>query len=581
METTPSKPSRFNSVTLFGGFFALAGLAAFLAISGPQILRYFQSQSWDRVPAQLSILTGESRWNTHDGSSTRVYSIKATYNYQYEGRSFTGDQVTLDDSFDSEEDYWRTLELRIRQENIRQELQAWVNPDNAHQATLDRGFRWMKLMIASLFLLIFGGAGSGMAYVSLRQSRQWGVSALKKGIKPSNLLAEKIFFLFAFFILLMSTPVLSTVSKELAKGNTAILFVGLFPLMGILFLYHALKAMKRRKMFGETLLMADPLPGCAGGQVGGVFEVRADIGEKPLKVRLECSRISRGKNSRRSLIWQDHQVAFAQRSALGSSHRFGFDVPEDCPESSDGGRSSIEWTVTAEGQLLVEREWQTISRSWTVPVIQGTAMAANTVPMVFKQQLLEEKRNVAKSSAAQQISLHIGASSFKLISRSGRHGRSVFGLALMGAVFFVAGLFPLYLAVQGDGALWFFAVVFCLVGLGILAASLWSWGRRLEVRLEDGKLLVIRSLFSQPLYQRRLVVPKAEDVRIKSTLSSRTNNQATKEYFAVTAESAAQKQILAEGIEGRHAAEALLSQLQDWLQSQKGSVSDDAKSPVD
>lgn len=71
METRPSKPSPFNTVTIFGGFFALAGFSAFLAISGPQILRYFQSQRWDRVPTLLSSLTGDSRWNTRDGSPTQ------------------------------------------------------------------------------------------------------------------------------------------------------------------------------------------------------------------------------------------------------------------------------------------------------------------------------------------------------------------------------------------------------------------------------------------------------------------------------------------------------------------------------
>lgn len=295
-----------------------------------------------------------------------------------------------------------------------------------------------------------------MVYVSSRQSNQSDVSIAKNGIRPSNLLAEKVFFLFAFFILLMSLSVLTTVPKELAKGNTPILFAGLFPLMGLLFLYHSFKAMKRRKMFGETLLMADPLPGCAGGQVGGAFDVTAETGQLPLKVRLECTRVSRGKNSSRSLIWQDHQIAFAQRSAIGSRHQFGFNVPEDLPESSDGGKSSIEWSVTAEGQLIVAGQLQAFTRSWAVPVIQGTAMAVSTVPMVFKQQAQEQKHSAAKSSAAQQISLDVGINSLKLISRSGRHGASLLGLALMGVVFFGAGLFPLYLALQGDGALWFF-----------------------------------------------------------------------------------------------------------------------------
>lgn len=566
MKARPSTPSRLNSATIFGSFFVLAGFVAFFAISGPQILRYFQAQSWERVPVQLSSLTGDSRWNTHDGSSTRVYSLQASYRYNTQGQSYTGSQVTLDDGYDSEEAYWRALELRIRRENIRQELQAWVNPDEPHEAILERGFRWMKLVFALLFLLIFSGVGSGIVYLSSRQSKKLGLEAVKNGIEPSNLLLEKVFFFIASFIFLMSAPVLATVPRELAKGNTPILFAALFPVMGFLFLYHALQAMKRRKIFGKTLLMADPLPGCAGGQVGGAFDVRASTGEKPLKVRLECTRISRGKNSNRSLIWQDHQIAFSQRSAIGSRHQFSFHVAEDLPESSTGGRSYIEWSVTAEGLLIVEGKPEAFSRTWTVPVIQGAAMTSDTVPMVFEQQAQELKRTAAKSSAAQQISSVMGPNVLELISRSGRHGSSVAVLGLMGAAFFGAGLFPLYLALKGDGALWFFAVVFCLVGMGIIAASLWSWGRRLEVRGVEDQLWVIRSLFSKPLYQRRLVMPAADDVRIKSTMSSRTNGQATREYFALVVDTGDKSQVLAEGIEGRHAADALLSQLQKWLQ---------------
>lgn len=54
---------------------------------------------------------------------------------------------------------------------------------------------------------------------------------MKNGVKPSNLLAEKVSFLLASFILLMSAPVLATVPKELAKGDTPILSIGLFPVI--------------------------------------------------------------------------------------------------------------------------------------------------------------------------------------------------------------------------------------------------------------------------------------------------------------------------------------------------------------
>ncbi len=569
-QSSKAKRSWLNGGVIFGAIFVLAGLLACVFISGPQVVGYFGSASWQAVPTSLMSIQRDSELHRSDGKTTRVYSLRASYSYQFRGAQYVGSQITLDDSFDSDEDYWRQLESQVRNKSSRSELQAWVNPSDPQEALLDRSFRWFKAIIGVVFLLIFGGAGCGVMWLSTRKTiHPQPLEQFAEGIKPQEGFIGKVFFFIAAFILLVSVPLLMLMPAEVAKGKHAILFVLMVPLIGLGFLYHGFKTVKNLRLFGPALLKADPLPGCAGGQVGGSFDVSADSSNQVLMVHLECVKITRGrKSSHRSLIWQDHQQAFAERGAAGSKHTFCFDVPNELPATDVEGRTKIQWLLRAEGEFSVNGDSQPFKRTWEVPVIQGVAKTADIGSATFRAQAKERKQADAKSSANEQISLISDSDALQLISRSGRNTSNALVFSGIGGIFASIGFALVYFAWVGDSGSWFIGIVFSLIGSLIVWGGIWSWGRKLEVVMQADELWLVRSLFGKALYQRTLPLPGADDIQAKSIMTSTASGQKTVEYFALVSHANGKKQKIAESIEGRHAAEALLAEIQAWIRSQ-------------
>lgn len=570
---------RSKLLVFFAAVFILAGIFGFCVAAGPQILNYMGSSNWRQVPAKLDHIRGESEWRRNDNSSTRVYTIKAQYRYSFEGIEYTASQVTLDDNFDSEEHFWRALETQLRRDNIQSKLQAWVNPQNPQQALLDRQFRWSKMVAAVILLSAFSGFGALVIYLSGRRASGFkSPEEYKAGIKPNELTAEKVLLICSIIVGLISLLLVYALPSEMAKKNYPFLFTMLFPLAGLALGYQWLKARRLRQLFGATLLRPDPLPGCAGGQVGGEFEVNAAAFKEAITVNLECASYSRrGKDTQRTLLWQDHQSAYAERSANGSKHRFCFDVPDDLPATHDDNRNYVRWTLMAEGEVA-HQQAKTFKRSWHLPVVHGNAHMADSLPLAFREKNKANKQEQANSSALQQIDIESTQDAMRIVSRSGRHTRSAVGLALFGLVFIVAGLFPLVMAIRGDSFMWLFGGVFCSVGLLILSVGIFLWGRELEVRVDRSGLWVMRSLLARPVYQRSLAFPSSS-VEVVRTMRSRVNNELTKEYFALKASCGGVQQTIAEGIEGRHAAEALQDKLQQWLSQHESSLGEKSSVP--
>lgn len=569
-ESHRAKRSKFNAVTLFGGFFVLAGLFAFLLIAGPQLYGPIRTLSWQPVPAQALEVRGDSRWNTSDGTSTRVYSLRVNYSYTIQGAKYQAQTVSLDDSFDSDEGYWRGLETRVRRENVKRTLVAWVNPAQPEEAVLDRSVRWKKVFFALVFLVTFGGAGAGVIWLSRRQkSTEDRLHDSRSGIKPIGELTEKVFFFFGMMFVVMSSPVFFSLLKELEQGNYAILVVLLFPLVGLGFMVAAWKMRQKRRRFGPALLMPDPLPGCSGGQIGGSFEVFADKGSEPLSVHVECARIrrSRGKNSsnHKSVVWQEGTQCYAERSAGGSKHSFALDIPADLPPSETDGRYSVQWTVNVRGVLQQKSGAVEFNNSWQVPVVAGAEKSEVSAPLSFVAEIADQKIAVAEAKVAAQINVESSGDLLRLFSGAGRHGGTALVLLIMGLVFVLFGALAGFLFDDAGFSRWFFAVVFSLVGLLISSASLWSWGRSLDAEISHTELRVVRSLFGRPLYKRTRQLTKTVSVCLKESSSSTTSGQKTKQFFALMVTTVDGDQVLAEGIEGRLAAEALEQRVQTWL----------------
>jgi hypothetical protein len=113
------------------------------------------------------------------------------------------------------------------------------------------------------------------------------------------------------------------------------------------------------------------------------------------------------------------------------------------------------------------------------------------------------------------------------------------------------------------------APIFFSIGFGILCYGIFLVGRKLECKIIDDQVYTRRSLFGRIIYTRQGKLTSAKQLRLKTTMSSQSNNQKT-EYMAIYAKVSIEgldKEIkLVEGIEGKLAGEAMQRKLTDFLQ---------------
>ena len=134
-------------------------------------------------------------------------------------------------------------------------------------------------------------------------------------------------------------------------------------------------------------------------------------------------------------------------------------------------------------------------------------------------------------------------------------------MTLFGAIFTGAGVFLFYQAIQSELILWLMAPIFFTIGFSILSFGVFLIGRKLECKIVGGTVYARRSLFGKVIYTREGLLNSADQLILKSTMSSQQGSNKT-EYMALyatvsDARGQSRKLKLVEGIKGRGAGEAM------------------------
>ena len=182
--------------------------------------------------------------------------------------------------------------------------------------------------------------------------------------------------------------------------------------------------------------------------------------------------------------------------------------------------------------------------------------------------------SVAEFSAANRISLDTDSHSLQLVSCSGRPLSSSLYMLVIGGLFLGGGNYFFDYAPNGGSLFWLVGGVSSIMGLLFLWVGFWSWGLRLEVCMAQNKLRVKRSFFDKALYQHSVELPDADRIFAKRTSETVGNSELSKEYFSLVFRRDGVTHQLAEGIDGRHAAETLLSQVRNWLMQHRQQLSE-------
>ena len=540
---------------LFPGVFLVAGLAVMFFVGLKPAFQYWQSGSWDRVPA--TVLSSTLNRSYSDGSTT--YSVSAHYRYDYNGRSYSSHTVSQYGGSDNFDDYWQRLASRLESARSRgRTVMAWVNPANPSEAFLDRTLRWGSLVFGLAFGGVFALVGGGLMFLFNRGSK--GKADLAEGGQYHSKEKSGHWFLVGFgaIFILLPSPAYLAVWDKVSRGDYAILMVLLFPAVGAGIAWSGWKMRSNYQFFGPTPLQLDPEPGHAGGQVGGSIHLgKALPRETDMDVWLSCIRgreSGSGKDRKtvEDILWQTDQRALCQPTQQGSDILFCFDVPAEQPPSSGSGRNYICWRVELEGMV----DGRKLKRSWDIPVVAGEGESRFRLPESHVMADQREREVEALESANEQIRVEQTGQGLHLESRPGRHLGMKLALLVFGGIFAAVGT-GLFIAAASEGfMLYLMGSIFGLIGYAIVGSTLFTLGRGLDVWVRGGEVRSLRRWLGVPLFTRKGQLLRAEQVVLKTGMSSTSNGRQT-EYMTLIAEVDGKKIRLAEGIAGREAGEAL------------------------
>ncbi|MAY00158.1 MAG: hypothetical protein CMI08_13350 [Oceanospirillaceae bacterium] len=579
-------------IVVFGGIFLLAGLAVIFFMALSPLLKWYGSQSWLPVSAQIEMLELDSRRS--DNSDT--YRVNTRYRFDFNGASYSGSDASLYDGYDNIGSYWQELYSDLKRHKQSNSAVVWVNPQNPDESVLDRSIRPVMLLFSSLFGLVFALAGAGIIWFGRRSgsksSRYAALSSLadaggheataaraafSQGIRSSARSSYRVMMVVGIPFILISLPIMvAAIPDALRSGDYAVLLVLIFPLTGAGMVFGGLRMRSRFLRIGATPFFCDPLPGCCGGQVGGYFEVNSGRFSQRPEIRLCCiDTYTTGSGKNRSThhrtVWQESVVASVDMLASGQRLRAVFDVPDNLPESeqTEGCRGTVSWEIQCEGLLNMAgpgaAETMEFSRSWEVPVVRGQQRSSWQPPVSQQAQDRSEKQQRSLESAARQISTTASAGGLSLDSAAGRNKAVFLPLLPMGFIFAAVGVFLTWQASLEGGALWVMGPVFALIGGLLFVIGVFVLGRGLECQIEGRQVTIVRRMFGKPLYSRSATIRSPQQIHLDKSVTATSGKRQTDYYRLKLHSDDGKKLTLAEGIAGRDAAEALRQRIVEQL----------------
>ena len=557
---------------IFGLVFFCAGAAAFYVTALGPSLGVLGSLDWVSTPAQMINIDLKDK----RGSDSTTYLVEGTYTYQYRGVSYTSSQISFSKQSDNIGSYWQDLYQRLANDRSRGNVQAWVNPENPSEAVLDRTIRWPAIAFGSFFAFAFCGIGGFFAWRSWRKSssapEQQRLNS-STGINSKEKHSGYIVLAFgSLFFVVGATMSALILPEELANENYAALAVLLFLFAGAGIMVSAFKAILSYNRVGATPLFLSPTSPGVGGEFGASFILpsRAMANSSSLSANLtatlSCIRSYRsGKNTSYSTLWSQSLPAHTELSANGLEVVSRFDIPEGLKATREWhNKSSIDWELNVEGSIGANEtnsinshgHAQEFARSWAVIVSDqpSAEKSAFSIPQTVLEQAKATAQQKALESALSQITLKDEGYQVEIFSAAGRHlFGGILGM-LVGAMFGGIGF------ILSDES-W---IGYALIGLGSIVGltSLYSLGSSLRSTFDrqTREVIVSHKWMGIPTSTARHHYSDLNQLTVKRT-SSTQNGRKTTQYFALNLKQGKDRIRLAQGIEGKEAANALKAEL--------------------
>jgi hypothetical protein len=343
-------------------FAACGTFMSYLLISS--IVQSIAVKSWQEVPATIQkadLITSSHTSEGHSKPST-TYKVTAVYNYTNNGQTYTGRRVSIySGSFSDRTYYQRIYDELTGCKNSGRPFRCYINPSNPSESILYRNLHWQIILLYTIFVLTFGGIGYGLLIGGIvvdqtkqkgdtlkllypeepwRWKKQWNEGRVVSSSKTTMIWVV----IFTLFWNLVSTPVIFLLPEELHKGNKAVLFALIFPIVGIGLAVWAIRCILRWRRFGQSILEMETIPGVIGGALKGRLQTRVNINsEDGFHLTISCiNRVITGSGKHRTthnyIRWQDESIIKKQMYAYdpsGSAIPVLFQIPYDSPETNE------------------------------------------------------------------------------------------------------------------------------------------------------------------------------------------------------------------------------------------------------
>ena len=387
---------------------------------------------------------------------------------------------------------------------------------------------------------------------------------------------------FALFWNIISFPIAFLAITDIYHGWNIdhldpVLFVALFPIIGIGLIFWAYKTYRQWSAFGRLSLTLDPYPGSIGGDVGGFLElpVRWRSGYD-FKVTINCIHhtiTSNGKNSshNQKVVWKKHAAVDYEPSVNGIRLKFKSAVDDGLIASeAKEGRSYYRWIVHITGQYKQSKI--DLDRDFDIPVFKlKTPQSSHlhimaSAPEGSIDQISEEQVHIRQNTRS--LALNYPRSRYGSMGK----GLLIFALIFVGATAFLgyetvseihsSGSFSLF----SVGITGIMALIFGLISLTMLGFALHLLTNQLEVLIDSNGIKVV----SQSLIHNSTKTASLSQIHKISKKTSMSSGQGTSAtlYFTVTAElDNHEKLTLGNGIKGQLVADSLLRLINKQLKN--------------
>jgi hypothetical protein len=378
---------------------------------------------------------------------------------------------------------------------------------------------WRTAAFMSVFALVFGGAGIGLAAAALYGRREaqrrdlaaaqypnepwlWRQDWASGRIEDAGRKGQYGLWIFAAFWNLISFPSAILALREVyQKGNRLALVALLFPVVGVGLIVAAVRATMRQRKFGLSSLELSTRPGVVGHGIAGTVRIASELlPADGFTATLTCVNLRTtgsgdDRSTNESIRWQEEQRVSGQRSAAGAGQGLvtavsvRFRLPSDVLPTDEANRNDrIVWRL----QVAAGMPGVDYTATFEVPVFRTAASAEPMGPEEEKLLGPVPESLPYRQPAASPIRVSTGPRGTQIVFPAARNPGAALGLTAFAALW--AAIIWLIVHLKAPVL---FLVAFGLVELAVLYGVLRMWLRVVEVTAgRDG--ITIASGFGAP-----------------------------------------------------------------------------------